>query len=432
MTVVWALVALGCGNDTAPSMDSGVGDADAAGDAAMDAPLDTAVDTAPPPPDDSPLKGPWALRTSPEGAVVRWETQLEPTVEISVTPEDGGDATLFTGTSRADEVRLEFGEDLRLIEFPDVPGTYHLNEVELTGLAAGTCYTYAITDYPEDGGRFCTAFEPTDHTSELRFVVVGDTSPFLESTQKIVAELTTHNPQAWLHAGDIQYYAAVFESWQLWWNEMQPMMSAAAFFPTIGNHEQERDFEFEDTYARWWQQPGTDGTTSAYHYESGGVHFFSVNSESDIGEFDDDFSWLDERLTEVAMEPGYRFSIVYYHRPIYALSDDGPSLSLRALLEPIIERHRVPLVLQGHNHVYERFLVDDVTYLVVGGGGAARYDIDGSVEDFPDEVPLRLAGGSFFHGAVVTVNDMDVHVDIIDDEGATQDSFDIDVSTFTR
>ena len=38
-----------------------------------------------------------------------------------------------------------------------------------------------------------------------------------------------------------------------------------------------------------------------------------------------------------------------------------------------MRRGRVALVLQGHNHLYERLEVGGVTYVTTGGGGAPRY-----------------------------------------------------------
>jgi len=270
------------------------------------------------------------------------------------------------------------------------------------------------------GGRVCTA-RPPDPSATFEIAAIGDTSPVLAS-KPVVEQLVARKPELVLHAGDLQYYSTVIGSWRLWFRDMQPLLSAGAFYPVVGNHEDEVEAEFTNTFARYWDPAGTDGSTTNYHFESGGVHFFAVNSE-DIGDYDPTFQWLQAKLTEVEALPGYRFSIVYFHRPIYTLARHAPSLGLRATLQPIIEAHTVPLVLQGHNHAYERFLVNGVTYLVVGNGGSGAYDVDANVAAFPDEVQLRVASGQFYGVTFLKISAGQIDGEAVDDTGAVRDTF---------
>ncbi len=424
ITMACLVVLLACGDDD--------GDPDLGVDAAVDMGRDSAQPDlgfdAGPPPTDEPSKRPWVMQVETDRALVRWETfeLLPETVAVEVTPISGGAATTYMGTSRTDEIALEF--DNAFVEVPDVAGTYHLHDVVVDGLDAATCYRYALVGFEDHTGRFCTMHEPTDHDTPIVALILGDTSPFLEFSQRLLAETLREPVEFVLHAGDLQYYDALAETWTLWFQEMAPMLEAGAVFPTIGNHEDEIEGEYEAMYARLWDQPSRDGNNSRYHYETGGVHFFSVNSEDDIGEFDADFSWLDEAITAAEATEGYRFSVVYFHRPVYTLGDHAPSLRLRAAIEPVIEAHAVPLVVQGHNHIYERFVVGETTYVVSGGGGSALYsDVNASAEDHPDDVPLRVIGEAWHHAIRMTIRDGNLHGDVIDLEGDLRDSFDITV-----
>ncbi len=298
--------------------------------------------------------------------------------------------------------------------------------MRIEGLSPSTCYGYEVPAIAESG-RFCTAHEPTDHSTPIELLVIGDTSPKLGATGGLIDAIVDDSVEMTLHAGDLQYYDAIFETWAHWFPAHAPILAQGAFWPTIGNHEEERDGEYDQTYARYFANPSLtetgepDGTTAAYHFQSGGVHFFSVNSENDIGEFDADFSWLDEALTAAEATEGYRFSVVFFHRPIWTLAQHAPSESLRAIIDPILDAHDVPLVLQGHNHVYERFDVDGRTYIVTGGGGSGLYSLDAQVEDRPDEVPLRVAAGVFQHGVRITIRETEMDLRAIDAEGAVQD-----------
>lgn len=419
-----AVGAFGCsGDDVEPANDAGL-------DAGVDAGRmrrDAGPVHLPPAASPAPYRGPWALQGETDRMVVRWETfgEAPVTAAVIVTSEEGGAESRHVGESVPSEIDFTFGTTSVLVMLPDFAGTYYMNEVVVTDLEPATCYRYTVEGYEEHGGRFCTMHEADDHTTPISFLWLADTSPLLEAGEAVLDAVIESNPEFVVHGGDLQYYSALFESWNLWFQDMAPMLEVGAFYPCIGNHEQERDGEYEATYARFFAQPSRDGTTSQYHYETGGVHFFSINSEDDIGEYDDDFSWLDDALAEAKTQPGYRASIVYFHRPIYTLAKHAPSLPLRSVLQPIFEAHDVDLVLQGHNHSYERFEVNGITYLVAGGGGSVLRDESASVDAFPDELPLRQAAGRFHHGVIVTIDADGIHGEAIDTEGVSRDSFNI-------
>lgn len=60
---------------------------------------------------------------------------------------------------------------------------------------------------------------------------------------------------------------------------------------------------------------------------------------------------------------------------------------LKTLLEDFYKTHpgvRV-IVISGHNHNYERYIVNGITYIVTGGGGATPCRISRHREDFYNE-----------------------------------------------
>ena len=111
-----------------------------------------------------------------------------------------------------------------------------------------------------------------------------------------------------------------------------------------------------------------------------------------------------------------------HHRNLYTcMSSHSPSGQLRTAWQPIYDEFAVDVVFQGHNHVYERFDVDGLPYVVTGGGGSGIYGLDDQVEVRPDEVPLRVAAGAFIHGVRVTITATEMHLRAIDAEGAIRD-----------
>ena len=425
-----ALALAACGTPEAP-LDGGT-DAPAR-------PRDAGADV---PPSDLPYKGPWVMQPTTTGALVRWESQLAPeAVSVTVTPEAGGAGMSFAGTSIETEVRLDY----RAFSPPDLPGTYYLNEVTLTGLSPATCYLYALDGYGE-GGRFCTMHEPTDHTTPISFYVLGDTSPALMGTVRLITVNDPRQTEFSLHVGDIQYYSTFVETQQLWFELMSPLLRANAFLPCVGNHEDEEPFEWEDIYLRLFDHPGGeldenagDSGTLYYHFETGGVHFFSLSSEHplEIGSVQHD--WLLAELAAAEAEPGYRFTILYLHRPIYSYGDYGPRADQVMAIEPVVRDHRIPLVLAGHMHGYERFEIDypsaaglgRATYVTTGAGGfsGTMASVNEGLPDDPALAALRVASGAFFQAMQVEITpgpDGDVLTAVaLDDVGAVRDSFDV-------
>ena len=83
--------------------------------------------------------------------------------------------------------------------------------------------------------------------------------------------------------------------------------------------------------------------------------------------------WLEARLSEA----GPKLRVVVFHQPAYSCgTTHGSTQAVKDNWVPTLEAHHVALVLNGHEHLYERFKsAGDVTYVVTGGGGAALYPV---------------------------------------------------------
>jgi hypothetical protein len=109
-------------------------------------------------------------------------------------------------------------------------------------------------------------------------------------------------------------------------------------------------------------------------------------------------SWLDARLGE----PGPALRVVVFHQPAWSCSRHDSTEEVGRLWLPVIERHRVALVLNGHDHNYQRFVSEGgVTYVVTGGGGRSLYRLDAC----PAGGPRRVAEAVRHHFVAVEVRD---------------------------
>ena len=82
------------------------------------------------------------------------------------------------------------------------------------------------------------------------------------------------------------------------------------------------------------------------------------------------------------------WKIVVFHEPAYSCSRHDGSDVVQERWVPLFEAAGIDLVVNGHDHNYQRFAEQrGVTYVVTGGGGSATlYGLDECPEDYPERV----------------------------------------------
>jgi len=403
-----ALAVLGCSDDTAVT----------ASDAGDEAEAGLVCDGS------GVTKGPWVLAVTDTQALVRWETCRSGTSgDVTLAPEgDAGAPLVFHASESETDLTVEHDAIFNPNAPPDYPGAYFMHEAPLTGLAPGACYTYALGADATRSGRFCAA-KPSG--APLRFVAIGDTNIGIgPMAGDVLSHVLPMDPDFTVHLGDIQYYDSSFDTWQLWFQVMQPALSHGAFFPAIGNHELETPDEYQDYTLRFFHGAGFDGNDEYYDFENAGVHFFVLDTQDSTDGTSAQANWFAQRIAEVEQEPGYRMSIVYFHKPFVTCGDTGDDPVARSFFEPLFLLHKVPLVLQAHMHGYERFDFGNITYVTTAGGGGAIGNPDANLQR--DYCAQRVASGKFFHATVIDV-DTTVKGTVVDDHGTVQDSFELTI-----
>jgi hypothetical protein len=126
-------------------------------------------------------------------------------------------------------------------------------------------------------------------------------------------------------------------------------------------------------------------------------------------------SWLDQQLAA----PGPDFRVVVFHQPAYSCgSEHGSTRAVIRRWVPILERHRAALVLNGHEHDYQRFASPSgVTYVVTGGGGKSLYPILRSCSG----VPARQAWAVRYHFVGVEIRRGSLSLTAVAEDGTTLD-----------
>ena len=365
-------------------------------------------------------KGPWSLHIDGTSAKVRWEACRAGTKPgISYAPEAGGPAKTVTSTESSYVLMNTYRAALAPTATPDYAGTWYMEEASITGLSPATCYTYHLLADPTRTGRFCTA-----RNSGIRSPSWPSATPTPASAPTppaISMYALPHNPDFTIHGGDIQYYDSGLETWASWFPVMQPMLSQGGFFPAVGNHESETPEEYVGFDMRYFGNAGFDGMQEYWSFESAGVWFFCCDTELSLDPGSAQGGWLVAGLQNAVTQPGFRFSIVYMHRPIVTCGDTADNPLLRGELEPIFIQNHVPIVIQAHMHGYERFEFGNITYLTIAGGGGAIGDPN--MNTSRSYCGQRVSSGGIRHAAIFDLGTGKIDGTIIDYQGNIFDQF---------
>jgi calcineurin-like phosphoesterase family protein len=91
------------------------------------------------------------------------------------------------------------------------------------------------------------------------------------------------------------------------------------------------------------------------------------------------------------------WKIVVFHHPAWTCGEYRSNAAIVHKWVPLFEQHGVQLVLNGHDHNYQRFGPRrGVTYIVHGGGGSHLYPIESCPVSYPNRRFARAAQGFLF------------------------------------
>lgn len=264
------------------------------------------------------------------------------------------------------------------------PARYH--SARMTGLQPRTKYQYRVGDgkHWSEWIHFTTA---SDRAEPFDFVYLGDAQNDVRSQwSRLVREAYSTAPEArfFLHAGDLINRANRDAEWGEWHGAPGWMNGMVPSIPSPGNHEYERQGEgTERVLSGHWRPQFTLPTNGIpqlpetnYTLVYQGVRIISLDSNRLIAE---QAVWLDDLLKRTT-EP---WRIVTFHHPVFSSARGRDNAAIREAWKPIFDRHRVDLVLQGHDHTYARSngrtgvsgAVDGTMY-VVSVSGPKMYNLE--------------------------------------------------------
>lgn len=297
------------------------------------------------------------------GMAVSWRTDMAMAesiaeiAEMAPAPGFGVQARQVAGTSAA--TISENGE-----------ARYH--KARFSGLKPDTAYAYRVRGSAgfSEWHQFRTA---SASQRPFRFLYLGDTQNRILDIGSLAwrrALLQAGNPELMLHAGDLVASRDDMvhdDEWGQWSAAGGWALASVPQIPAAGNHEYVDAVRPDGTETRrlggHWPQmfalpgngaPGAAATTYAVDYQGARFVVLDGTSALDLGTLDAQSAWLDARLAEA----GPRWKIVLVHQPVFTCARPRDTEVLKRAWKPLFEKHRVDLVLQGHDHCYSRLTAE--------------------------------------------------------------------------
>jgi hypothetical protein len=284
------------------------------------------------------------------------------------------------------------------------------------GLAPATTYHYRMA---HAGGAVSGTFRTAPASAEaFRFVAFGDQGDSAAATavDRVAAGF---DPDVVFVVGDLSYASTTGGTdakgsppsvhhgvWDGWLGHVSSTSRGSVpWLAGVGNHEIEDGMGplGYDGYLARVPLPGNGpaNVPTAWTARHGNVAFVNIDANDVSDEIPRNrgwtngrqTAWLDATLAALRADPVIDWIVVGFHHCTYCSNIvHGSDGGIRRHWEPLFDAHHVDLVLNGHNHCYERAhpvkagqVVDHVTsggrwssargttYLTVGGGGQLPY-----------------------------------------------------------
>lgn len=155
------------------------------------------------------------------------------------------------------------------------------------------------------------------------------------------------DPDKVLTTGDNQYEAGGLSNFRRSYDDTWGRFKGRTR-PTPGNHEY-RTSGAAGYFDYFGRRAGRRGR-GYYSFDLGDWHLIALNSEIAVGRSSKQVEWLRKNLTA---NPA-RCTLAYFHRPRFSSGEHGSDPGLKPLWRKLFEA-RVDLVVNGHDHGYERF-----------------------------------------------------------------------------
>ncbi|MGB8159631.1 MAG: discoidin domain-containing protein, partial [Nitrososphaeraceae archaeon] len=233
---------------------------------------------------------------------------------------------------------------------------------------------------------------PPPSDSTLNIAAAGDWGCSSQA-QSTLDNIVQKTPEVVLALGDLSYK----DTPDCWLKLISPIKTITKF--SMGNHEEDEGSP-SSLPTSYLEKFGLG--TSYYSFNYRNIHFLMLNSEIAFNSNSPQYSFAKNDLAIASTDAAIKWIIVGFHTPMYTSpSKHPPNVPFRDTYHPLFDKYDVDLVLQAHNHNYQRsnpMTFNDAKsseplisssqkndykvpageiYLVVGTAGRSLYSLNG-------------------------------------------------------
>lgn len=333
--------------------------------------------------------------------------------------------------ARLERLTVKHGDE------PKVVANYHSAIVD--NLTAGQKYVYRVgsqgywTEWHQ--------IQMPDASKKISFIYFGDAQNDIKSMwSRVIREAYKTMPRIdfMLHAGDLINRHDRDSEWGEWFYAGNFIHATVPSVMTPGNHEYGKGVVLSPQWKPQFNLPlngpkGLEETCYVVNYSN--LKVISLDAEQ-IDEspvyLNKQQKWLDSVLTK---DPR-KWTAITFHYPVFSTKPNRDNENLRNHFKPLFDKHKVDIVLQGHDHAYGRGMVSNVptgksmkdqssgTVYVVSVSGPKMYDISN------DPWMLRKARNTQLF-QIISIQDNTLTYQAYTAHGELYDAFDL-IKTKTK
>lgn len=237
-----------------------------------------------------------------------------------------------------------------------------VHKVSAAGLTYNTAYYYRVGDASLNIWSEPAVFTTAPESGSFTFIDLSDTQFANQAGANITADTISKALSQVGNAGFIIHNGDVVDNksegqWNLLLQTAKFSLMNTTIMPASGNHDAGNS-TFIDHFN--FDTPGQSATGAYYSVDYSNAHFVVLNtneSSDNYKEFTNaQVDWLKADIGS-AKSAGAQWIIVVMHMGPYTIaehSSDSNIKDTRAKIAPLLSELGVDLVLQGHDHVYER------------------------------------------------------------------------------
>jgi Icc-related predicted phosphoesterase len=334
-------------------------------------------------------------------------------------------AVIFWRTSDLTNASVHYGLNTSLLE-RESNSTFDTDHyITLDNLEFGAKYWYQVESNVTSSEIYHFKTAPADG-DEFKLVIIGDNRPGAWRAPRMpwvfsrIAEMILdQDPHLVVLTGDYVYRVLTNHSfnlvaWDAFTDIIDQLGHYMPLYGAVGNHDTGADSGIFDLQYYFDAFVQFDEPSPYFSFDYAGVHFTILDTSeegSDNRIIGQQYDWMVDDLTDT----NSAMKFVFGHAPLYPISHVRSALDYvpaeRDRLQQLFEDTNVTLYAAGHDHAYNRIVVNGVTHIITGGAGAYLYD--------------SPWGGDFHHLTSVFASSKYVYISAVDLDGEVQDFYKI-------